>query len=214
MAERLNLYLNRNLKLRADYIEKWSSINDGHSLGVEWELFIEDEQGAMVDNREMLESLVENVEELRASDSYNIEVDLSGPSVEYVSSPHFNLDTLEGELRDFYENLEKAVEAEGYSVSEKAAYKRKFLDIFHRDVTAGMHVHLGAKDKEEAVKIMNAIRRHLPDIVALSLGRYGSTIPEIADIDNIYEFARGLWGETRAYCISKYHTVEVRVADS
>lgn len=175
-------FLAYHLGWNHDYVDDWKSLNDGQSIGVEIETFVDDSYGDVPD-KETLGQIVDYINKHNKTES-EAEVDLSGPCVELVTKPHVSYDTLEADIRDMYSLMEEAVNNMDVSLYTKAeklvplvpksqssydpfSILGDFYD-YHCRHGAALHTHIGAKNAEEGIDVVNALRKHMPDIIALS----------------------------------------------
>lgn len=251
-------FISYKLGSQHEYVDNWKSLNNGHSVGVEIETFVQGYQGATPyreDYEEFVDAINENI-----TNKSKVEVDPSGPAIEIVTKPHYNFSELADDITNIYTIMESEVEKKGFSLydnairhiniipekrdiinsklkpmqEEKDEYDgvfKPFVDYYNHicEHTVAEHIHIGAKDVEEGMLVVNELRRHLPDIVALSansqkgdiadyrlsVGRYGNRLfDKVKTIDDMYRLIRRPKAEDRAMCISRFSTIEVRVPDT
>ncbi|MDP6627382.1 MAG: glutamate-cysteine ligase family protein [Methanopyri archaeon] len=141
------------------------TFNDGHSVGLEKEFYVVNGHGGKSRGYEIIPAVEERMrEEMGVYDSvvgpkaYN---DPTGP-VEVTTRPCTDLQQLTDDVTTAYTIAQEEAEARGWYALGMGTRPGKAYDM------AGLHVHIGFADKEEARYVFHALQSHVPDIMALS----------------------------------------------
>jgi glutamate---cysteine ligase / carboxylate-amine ligase len=110
-----------------------------------------------------------------------------GAALEIASAPHTRVSGVAAELRELRLGLERAVGERGMRLAgsgthpcaqwhgtvispgarQQAVYS-SMRELARREPTFALHVHVGIPDPEDAVRVANRLRAHLPLLLALS----------------------------------------------
>lgn len=140
-------------------------LNDGHSVGLEKEFYVVNGHGGNSRGYEIVPAVEERMrEEMGAYDSVvgpKAYHDPTGP-VEVTTRPCTDLQQLTDDVTTAYTIAQEEAEARGWYALGMGTRPGKPYDM------AGLHVHIGFADKEEARYVFHALQAHVPDIMALS----------------------------------------------
>ena len=141
------------------------TFNDGHTVGVEKEFYVVNGHGSSSRGYEIVPAVEERMrEEMDAYDSVvgpKAYHDTTGP-VEVTTRPCTDLQQLTDDVTTAYTIAQEEAEAHGWYALGMGTRPGKPYDM------AGLHVHIGFADKEEARYVFQALQAHVPDIMALS----------------------------------------------
>ncbi len=153
------------------------------TVGVEEEMFVVDaETGALRGDAQQI------VEAAHHHDDDQIDHELSRAQVESGSQVCESLDDLRSSLVSLRRRLDASARRHGAriiasgthpsspwsdagGVTREPAYQRLSEDyalLTDEQVVSGCHVHVGVDDPEVAIQVMNRVRAHVPDVLALS----------------------------------------------
>ena len=140
-------------------------VNDGHSVGLEKEFYVVNGHGSNSHGYTIIPAVEERMREEMGA--YNSVVgpkayhDPTGP-VEVTTRPCTDLQQLTDDVTTAYTIAQEEADARGWYALGMGTRPGKPYDM------AGLHVHIGFADKEEAQYVFNALQAHVPDIMALS----------------------------------------------
>lgn len=162
---------------------RWNGeLQERYTLGVEEEvMLLEPERWSLAQSSDRVLARLSGDLALHASPETHAAV------VELATGIHANLDGLVEELSLRRNQLEQALRTMGLAaaasgthpltvwqeteVSGARRYRRlgdSMRVLAHREPTMALHVHVGIPDPEDAVRLLNGLRRHTPILLALS----------------------------------------------
>jgi carboxylate-amine ligase len=162
----------------------WSDASDldAFSVGVEEEVMLLDPSSWELANRidDVLRSAPAELAALMDAETHGSVVELRSRAHGDVSSAVAELESLRGVLTDTLEGLELRAAAAGTHptalwqdvvVSRTDRYQRVYAsmrELARREPTFALHIHVGITDPETAIRVMNAMRIHVPLLLALA----------------------------------------------
>jgi len=140
-------------------------LNEGHSVGLEKEFYVVDRYGGTSIQSTLERTVVDRMQ--AEMDAYDVSVgpkcyeDGSGP-LEVVTRPCTDLRQLTDDITTAYRIAQEEADDNNCYALGMGIRPGQSRD------KAGLHVHVGYADEEEARYVFYALQRHVPDILALS----------------------------------------------
>ncbi|WKX13530.1 glutamate--cysteine ligase [Streptomyces sp. NL15-2K] len=152
------------------------------TIGVEEEFFVVDPR-----TRDLALQGIPNFEELEGGDIRGFDREFQEAVVESRTGVCEDLSQVRTEVQDLRKTLARAASEGGLSVvsagtlptadwriartTKKVRYEeisQHYHDVVHRRLTCGCHVHIGIKDRDLAVQVLNRVLDWLPSLLAIS----------------------------------------------
>lgn len=190
-------------------------LNDGHSVGLEKEFYVVDDRGSTY-RQSTLEGRI--VDRMKAEmDAYDVSIgpkcyeDGSGP-LEVVTRPCTDLRQLTDDITTEYRIAQEEADSLNCYALGMGIRPGQSND------KAGLHVHVGYADDDEARYVFYALQHHVPDILALSANspiRSGK-VKDIRLIKSWYGHEISPYSSTSNSSViqKRSGTIEVRCMDS
>jgi len=154
-----------------------------YSLGVEEEVMLLDPDGFALAHR------IDNVLPLLSSElAAQVTAETHGSALELRTNPQASVAAVTGELRGLREQLRSELEPMGLRAASAGTHpfavwhdtvisggdRYQFLygsmrELARREPTFALHIHVGVPDEEDAIRLVNRLRAHLPVLLALSV---------------------------------------------
>jgi carboxylate-amine ligase len=171
-------------ELSAAHLGAWSAWrrSEPYSVGVEEEVMLLDPAGGGLAQR-----ADDVLPEMAAALAGAVSGETHQAALELTCSPHATVAEAERELAGLRSRLTDALAALGLGVAAAGVHPvtpasqtevspggryqlilRTMRELARREPTFALHVHVGVPDPEDAVRLMNRLRVHLPLLLALS----------------------------------------------